>query len=562
MLISAIQIQNFRAIHEAYIVFHPYTLLVGANNAGKSTLVDCLRAFLGHDKYAFKTSRDFPKQPDRAGMESFAEITYYLSDAERETLPRQYQLNENQLRVKKWFSNAPVGRDAGTIYGYETTGELSTNSIFGAANVQKGRLGNVIYIPAVSKVDDHTKLSGPSALRDAIDELLKAVVGDSPAYREFTDQFSTFVEAIRSAGTADGRSLDGFATSLSEKLSGWGAGFGLVFKPPVAQEITKHLVDWQITDEDGSEVEHGIEQFGSGFQRHLIASLIRTRAEFRTAATPERRTFSPNLNLLLFEEPEAYLHPPQQIELARDLRTITQQPGWQVIASTHSPHFVSRNTRDLQSLVRLRNDNRVAKSYQLDDLAVAQIFSARDEIERIMGHWNELDEADRAELERVRYFLWLDNERCSLFFCDFVLLVEGPTEAALFSRLVDDARIALPTCACAILHSDGKYNTVRFMRLLNRLGLPFVVIHDRDSMTRQQNFNELIQNEATVCSFCRDVVVVEPNLEASLNWPTPPRARNSLKPGMILLNYETRGDNTPQLTELCVRVSEAANGRG
>lgn len=558
MQLTNVEIQNFRAIHESSFGVRDYTLLVGANNAGKSTVVDCLRAFYKHEKYDFKASRDFPNRPDRAGMESYAELTFVLTDEEREDLPKKYRLPDNQLRVRKWFHNAPEGRDSGVIYGYETTGELSEDSIFGAANVQKGKLGNIIYIPAVSKVDEHTKLSGPSALRDAIDDLMKAVITNSPAYEQFTQQFAEFVDTVKQSDTADGRSLDAFGRSLSAKLESWGAGFGLVFKPPVAQEITKHLVDWQLTDPDGIHVEHGIEQFGSGFQRHLIASVIRTSAEFRATTQAARRTFAPNLSLILFEEPEAYLHPPQQAQLARDLRAITDQHGWQVIASTHSPHFVSRNTAELQSLVRLRNDNRVSRTFQLDDESEARIFSAREEIEEVLGSWDELEDADRAELERVRYFLWLDNERCSLFFCDFVLLVEGPTETALFSRILDDGLLTMPGKACSILHSDGKYNTVRFMRLLNCLGLPFVVVHDRDTKTRQRELNDLIAAEQEACELCRHVEVLEPNLEEYLGWPTPPERQRSLKPGMILLNYESRAAATPQLAELCERLTNAA----
>lgn len=478
---------------------------------------------------------------------------FCLSDVESEQLPEKYWLPENHLLLRKWLAHAPEGRDDGVIYGYETDGPLSTDPLFGAPNVQKGKLGTLIYIPAVSKVDDHTKLSGPSALRNTIDELLGAVISDSPDYEKFRNEFETFSDAIRASATEEGRSLKGFESHMTKELSSWEAGFKLNFAPPSTQEITKNLINWELTDSDGKPAGHGIEQFGSGFQRHFIVSLIRTRAAFQAPPkTTKRKQFSPELTLILFEEPEAYLHPPQQAALARNLREVVQEGTWQVIASTHSPQFVSRNTNELGCIVRVRMDERISTCHQLSKENITSIFSAREELEEILGHWEQLDENERAELERIRFFLWLDNERSSLFFVDFVLLVEGATESALFARLIDDGRITLPVTSCGILHTDGKYNTVRFMRLLETLGMPFAVVHDRDGGKKHQELNQLISDEANKSSYSHGVMVLEPDLEGYLGWNQP--REGGLKPGVAMLNYENLGAETPKLDELCARI--------
>jgi len=478
---------------------------------------------------------------------------FRLSNEEVELLPEKYRLPENRLLLRKWLAHSPEGRDDGTIYGYETDNSLSADSLFGAPNVQKGKLGTLIYIPAVSKVDEHTKLSGPSALKNTIDELLGAVISDSPAYEQFRKEFEKFSDAIRASSTDDGRSLKGFESHMSHELSSWEAGFKLSFSPPSTQEITKNLIDWELTDSDGKPVGHGIEQFGSGFQRHFIASLIRTRAAFQAPAKPtKRKQFSPELTLILFEEPEAYLHPPQQVVLAKNLREVVQDGSWQVIASTHSPHFVSRNTNELGCLVRVRQDDRISTCYQLNDADLESIFSARGELEAILGHWDELDNDQRADLERIRFFLWLDNERSSLFFVDFVLLVEGMTEAALFTRLIDDDRLNLPVTSCGVLHSDGKYNTVRFMRLLDRLGMPHIVVHDKDNSQIHDQLNQLIKDESDGNVFTKGVLVLDPDLENYLGWIQP--NNSGLKPGVALLNYEQHGEKTPRLDEMCVNI--------
>lgn len=558
MQLYGVKIHNFRSIKHAEFITHSYTLLAGANNSGKSTIVDALRIFYEHEKYKYKGDRDRPRIIDPEDEASWIELEFTLSDEEADQLPEKYRLPDNRLLLHKWLAHVPDGWEEGTIYGYEINGALSADSLFGAPNVQKGKLGTLIYIPAVSKVDEHTKLSGPSALKNTIDELLGAVISDSPDYEKFRNEFETFSDAIRDSETEDGRSLRGFEAHMSKELSSWEAGFKLNFSPPSTQEITKNLINWELTDDDGRPSGHGIELFGSGFQRHFIASLIRTRAAFQTPPkVTKRKQFSPDLTLILFEEPEAYLHPPQQLALSKNLRDVVKTGNWQVIASTHSPHFVSRNTDDLGCLVRIRRDEGVSTSYQLSEEDIESIFSAREELESILGSWNGLDENERADLERIRFFLWLDNERSSLFFVDFVLLVEGATESALLARLIDDDRLILPVTSCGILHSDGKYNTVRFMRLLSALGMPFVVIHDKDTSDVQLKLNKLIQDEAAVSSFAKGVVVLDPDLEGYLGWKQPKGNYSGLKPGVALLNYEQHGGTCPKLDDLCESIRQA-----
>lgn len=63
--------------------------------------------------------------------------------------------------------------------------------------MQKGKFGEVIYIPAVSTVTEHTKISGPSALRDLLNDVLQGVVRAGPAYQRFSEEFETLHGTIK-----------------------------------------------------------------------------------------------------------------------------------------------------------------------------------------------------------------------------------------------------------------------------------------------------------------------------------------------------------------------------
>ena len=102
MKIDTIHIHNFRGIIDQTFQLGDYSLLVGANNTGKTTVMDCIRAFYEKDGYSYKSDRDSPKKGKEDG-ESFIEIEYCLSDEEYDSLAENYQIAPNRLKVKKSF---------------------------------------------------------------------------------------------------------------------------------------------------------------------------------------------------------------------------------------------------------------------------------------------------------------------------------------------------------------------------------------------------------------------------------------------------------------------------
>jgi len=40
-----VKIHNFRSVHDAAIQFEPLSLIAGANNSGKSNVIDAIRLF-------------------------------------------------------------------------------------------------------------------------------------------------------------------------------------------------------------------------------------------------------------------------------------------------------------------------------------------------------------------------------------------------------------------------------------------------------------------------------------------------------------------------------------
>ncbi|MCS7183385.1 MAG: AAA family ATPase [Thermoanaerobaculum sp.] len=507
MKIRQLQIHNYRSIADQTINFGDYSLLIGPNNSGKSNVLDALRTVYEKD-LKFDFERDFPKFPT-ADQESWVEIEFELSPQEAQTIKAEYLMNGNRFRVRKWLH--PAEQVKRGLIGYENRA-LSENKFYGFPGVGQGKLGNVIYIPAVSRLEEHTKLTGPSALRDLINDILKPIVKSSPAFNTLSTDFAKFSQAIKTEATPDNRSLADLERRINNEIKDWGVAFNLDVSPPQVEDIIKNLIRHTLTD-SALNTEMSPEAFGHGLQRHLIFTLIRIAAGYTASKPPPtKKEFSPEMELLLFEEPEAFLHPPQQDLLDRSLRQLAAQPGRQVIAATHSPLFVSSNTDDLADLVRFRRVAGKTEIAQITKERLKEIFGENQKLAQILGH-----DASEPELEAVRYFLWLNPERSSLFFANAVLIVEGLSEQVLINYLLKKGEIAANSSGVFVLETHGKYNIHRFMRLLGELKIDHAVLHDSDTnkageeKKKQDALNKLIQDSKN--AHTKAVATLPGNLE-------------------------------------------------
>ena len=267
--------------------------------------------------------------------------------------------------------------------------------------------------------------------------------------------------------------------------------------------------------------------FGHGFQRHLIFTLIRVSASYASPdPEPKKKEFSPELQLLLFEEPEAFLHPQQQNVLDANLRLLAGHEGRQAIAATHSPHFVSFNADDIVDLARfcridgntcIRQISRERLKEIFDDnLTIRGIVEAVKDLPDGSDFDRQLDHA----MEELRHFLWLNPERSGLFFADLVLVVEGLSEQVLLNYLIRKGAIKVPTKWVFVLETWGCYNVHRFMNLLGALGIKHAVLYDLDGS--KEGAQKIRQDRiASLIEACRNdstlgIDVLPGNLESYL----------------------------------------------
>ncbi|WP_281245976.1 ATP-dependent nuclease [Oceanisphaera psychrotolerans] len=431
---------------------------------------------------------------------------------------------------------------------------MSDQLFYGAANISSSKLGSLIYIPAVSKVEDTLKTSGPSPFRNLIALVMKKAISTSASFENLNTAFTQFNNAFRSE-EASGLSIESLKTDINNDLMQWGVGIDIEVSPINPDDIVKNLLKPHIEDQklDGQRVD--ISSFGQGLQRHLIYTLIKMSAKYHTPAKATKKDFNPDYTLILFEGPEAFLHPSQQDVLYRSLIDLSSEPGQQIIISTHSSLFVSKSINSIPSICKLHRQEKETKAYQIKESNLQEILSNNLVAARLSGENKDpdFDEEVRVSDEAIKYFLWLDSERSNLFFARHVLLCEGPSEKIYLDYLADREWAFLRNNRVYILDCVGKFNIHRFIHLLTELGIPHSVLFDGDNDQKNKfidhsMWNRLINDAKTPLT--KGVHQFQVDLEEFLNIEKPNSKRGDLKPINVIKKHVSGEIAMDKLEEL------------
>jgi putative ATP-dependent endonuclease of OLD family len=181
---------------------------------------------------------------------------------------------------------------------------------------------------------------------------------------------------------------------------------------------------------------------GDGRNNQILVSLWKAKSELEHDSDSE-------VIIYCIEEPEAHLHPHQQRKLARYL---VEKLHGQVLVSTHSPQIASEFRPD--GIVRLFEKHR-------STIAASEgCSSCIEEAWLALGYRMSILPAEA-------------------FFADVALLVEGPSEVLFYHALAEQLGIDLDFHNVSILSVEGVDFGV-YVAILNAMEIPWVVRTDND----------------------------------------------------------------------------------
>lgn len=445
MKIRQITIERFRGIEKIQIEPGDRNIILGPNNAGKSSVLEALDTLFHH---GLGRRRPPPNEIDyfeRKTALGFS-IEAVLGD-----LPAEFQA-EYIRHVEGWNSNdqtvvpEPDGRNIEPVIRVRVRGTDDMDVIheFAKPESEGARFGPGIRRQIGWVFDGRTREPTRQLAfyqGGALEKLFDLEALDEP------------VEGLR-ARMAEGAQTINEATSVSPVLTQLGAdleALGLV-QPGRSPEFEvgaiskRELLQALRLVLPAGEFNIPLNRQGRGAQRLILVTVLIRLAQ--------AASFPP---IAAFEEPEEALEPLRQKQIARLLRSISDQGG-QVFLVTHSPE--------------------IARAFEIDDFLLM-----KDPVEGV--NMNVLRTLLTPAV-RQTYERWMDGAVVNGLFSHVPILVEGPGDRAAFEVFWDTLELTTEVVSAAkygvqAINAEGHSNMPMLAAVLHAAGKSVVALTERDN---------------------------------------------------------------------------------
>lgn len=200
------------------------------------------------------------------------------------------------------------------------------------------------------------------------------------------------------------------------------------------------------------------DRIGHGAVRSAIFSLLL----MKDVAEEFERVDNRKDYIVLFEEPELFLHPKLMKQLRTLIYTVSEtDTPYQVLCASHSPQMIDI-TKEKSSLVRMIKHNDGTRLFQINDefLKDSKEIRTKEELKQEMN-----------EVLRFNPFI------CESFYADEVVLIEGPTEEIILRGYFNE----VPTDKDIFVVNCGTVNNIPFFqKIFSRFNIKYHVICDSD----------------------------------------------------------------------------------
>ncbi len=317
-----------------------------------------------------------------------------------------------------------------------------------------------IYIQAVKDLSDDTKTKESTPFGKVIGILLKAIESklneETQLFQSLRAKLNRVVKENGEIDDSDRleeikiieRTVEGY---VQESFST--AKLNIAIPPP---EIKAVLQGAQILVNDG--VEGLIDSKGDGLRRAVVFAIMRAYVDVAKRPEFANSELQRGNCLLLFEEPELYLHPKAQDILLKALSEFSKHHF--VVVSTHSPRFFGPNAT--ATFVKMR---------KVEDMAVA----AKPFADALHVDLSVMGQRDQFQL------ICYENNNAA-FFSDTVVLVEGDSDFIVFPHIAKTLNEEWDSSKASVSFAriSGKGGIKRYRDFFKHFSVRVPVISDLD----------------------------------------------------------------------------------
>lgn len=466
-------VNNFRGINGGldhnYIDFESSNaiFIFGQNNVGKSTFLHAYQVFyedsVKDGDFTLSNTEDITAElwlkvdedKDKGNIDQGTGNKF-------DNLKNKY-LKENILKLRKTWKRSDNGR-ASTNETFNITAnswdEISYGGI-GAHAVFKPLIMKPLFIQAMpteqqveSIVNDILKESAAKKLSAADNEELKEA---EAVITKLQDKVYSKTE------------IESYRTKVNERFSALFTDYEVGIDDGTSKVKYTHDKlgkDFKITfNKIGSEQNTEALQMGHGAVRMAIFLLMLMRDELREEGIAQKDF------LVLFEEPELFLHP----TLTKRLRNLIYEVSgdnmpFQILAASHSPQMIDIS-KDHTSLVRM---------VKKDDLSTSLFQVSKEDLK------NPTQTTEEAVKNKIHEILRFDPFVCESFYADEVVLVEGDTEAIIWRGYQQSFECKREIY---VVNCHSCTNIPFYQKIFSKFNIPYSVICDTDHIRDSETDN-------------------------------------------------------------------------
>jgi putative ATP-dependent endonuclease of OLD family len=428
MFISNAEIENYRALQKVTIPLSRFSVLIGENDVGKTSLLYALDAFFENKKVS--DPDDFFKKDTSA-----------------------------RIRITLTFVNLPTGAGFDAIRREEGSVVIQRDFLFDKPPTTKvvaadGKLSDLDkkllkewfssdsfhFIPVRRDLSVQFSMNKTALLGKTLRAKMKSVIDSGDASASLRE----LQEILKGSLKMPQEDLENF---LQEQLHN--KAIRLSFDDLQIDPVEGVSFSVRLSDDRVDNIL--IKNRGAGTQNNLVIALFRLIAKMNVG----------EYLIFAMEEPENSLHPKAQRQLLSVLQEISEES--QVIVTTHSPVFLERTKFENNILLtRTAKGNTVAKTFKLDMLSQLRTdLGIRPSDALLKGGGN-----------------------CAL-------LVEGNTEEDGFPTMMEMCGISEFQLGISIINMRGcdSEKVRNTARLLLAYDIPCVVVLDKDATQTETDLN-------------------------------------------------------------------------
>ena len=411
MLLKKLYIKGFRNFREVSVNFNEHSLMIGANDVGKTNLIYALRLLLDRSfsDYDYELAEsDFFAYEDTHVIVIRAYIDSITEDCVIARLPGKIS-NDGKL-VLQYTATINNGK---VEYQFFCGKSDSVEDLKEIDNPFYRKYLNLKYISSRREFWSYINKTKKELLLQAKGSRTEEVVkADDVLYDEIEQKLQEVDAKIPQLSYV--KNATSHLNEELDKLSIHNREQQIVFDT-ASTDVDRVIQNVSVTSKYGDKK---MIIGGEGRVNQIYLSLW--------ASQNQHTETSNEVSIICVEEPEAYLHPHQQRELAAYLGRTLQG---QVILTSHSPYIVSEFTPN--SIIRLYKED-------THDTLVASDGCSEEIAEGI---------------EDFGYRMSVIPAEA--FFSDCVILVEGPSEMVFYKTLAKQIGIELDRLNISVLSVDG-----------------------------------------------------------------------------------------------------------